>query len=353
MPRQPSIFSIVYKIRLSILLSLLSLTRVSAQTCPCPAAFTFVREKTALNYAGFSEKVTPATWPAYEEHTRVFQQRADTVQDLKSCVNLCIDWLKYFNDRHLQIGPDLYSYPRRPDSDFALTALDSQTVLFRLPSMGLRYKPLIDSVLSRNKALLEKHPYLIIDCRGNGGGAFSTWYSLKPYLYTGPVLTDGMLYWASDDNAKYLLSGIKPGMPKALKKYHQKTAKSMKKSPGTFVGTMNARREQLKTVMPNPQKVVILVNERCASSCEAFLLWAMQSKKVTVMGSQTAGIADYGSINTLSVPCHNWLFVYPTARSNRVADGRGIDNVGIAPKIILDDQTADWIEFARSWLKER
>ncbi|MBK6997984.1 MAG: hypothetical protein IPH31_25040 [Lewinellaceae bacterium] len=64
-------------------------------------------------------------------------------------------------------------------------------------------------------------------------------------------------------------------------------------------------------------KVVILVNDRCASSCRIFLLWAMQSKKVTLMGSQTAGIADYGSINTLSVPCHNWLFAYPTARSNR------------------------------------
>jgi len=353
MPRLQCIITIGYKGKLCVLLGFISFVRVSAQTCPCPAALAFVREKTELNYAGFSEKVTPASRPAYEEHTRLFQQRADTVQGGKGCANLCIDWLKWFNDRHLQVGPDLMGYPRRPDSDFALTALDSQTILFRLPSMGLQYKTLVDTVLSRNKGILEKHPYLIIDCRGNGGGAFSTWSSLKPLLYTGPVLTDGMLYWASEDNAKYLLSGIKPNMPKAQKKYYQKTAKAMKKSPGTFVGTMNARREQLKTVMPNPQKVVILVNDRCASSCETFLLWAMQSKKVTVMGTQTAGIADYGSINTLSVPCHNWLFAYPTARSNRVADGRGIDNVGITPNVILDEQTADWVAFAKQWLKEK
>ncbi|MBC7776182.1 MAG: hypothetical protein H7246_12170 [Phycisphaerae bacterium] len=199
---------------------------------------------------------------------------------------------------------------------------------------------------------IEKHPYLIVDCRGNSGGALGTWQSLKPYLYTGPVMTDGMLYWASDDNAKSLLLGIKPSMPKAQKKYYKKIVGSMKKSPGTFVGTMNARREQLKIVLPNPKKVVILVNERCASSCEAFLLWAQQSRKVTVMGRQTAGIADYGSVNTLSVPCHNWLFAYPTARSNRVADGRGIDNVGIAPQIMLDEQTSNWIEFARMWFKK-
>jgi len=288
----------------------------------------------------------------YEEHTRAFQQRADTVQDEKGCAMLCMDWLKWFKDRHLQIGPDRMGQLRRPDSDFAITVLDSQTVLFRLPTMGLRYKPLIDSILSNNQDVLEKHPYLIVDCRGNTGGAFSTWNSLKSYLYTGPVITDGMLYWASDDNARYLLSGLQPEMPKAQKKYYKKLAKAMKKSPGTFVGTMNARREQLNIVLPNPQKVVILVNGRCASSCEAFVLWAQQSRKVTIMGSQTAGIADYGAVNTLSVPCHNWLLAYSTARSNRVPDGRGIDNLGIPPKIMLDDQTPDWIEFARLWFKK-
>ncbi len=340
-----------FKISLGVLLSAISWGQTSAQTCSCPLSFAFIRQKTELNYAGFSEKVTPVSRPAYEEHTRVFQQRADTVQGVKGCAVLCIDWLKWFNDRHLQLGPDLLGQVRRPDSDFAVTVLDSQTILFRLPSMGLRYKSLIDSILSHNQAVFEKYPYLIIDCRGNSGGALSTWYSIKPYLYTGPVLTDGMLYWASDDNAKSLLSSIKPGMPKAQKKYYQKIAKSMKKSPGSFVGSMNARREQLKTVMPNPQKVVILVNNLCASSCEVFLLWAQQSRKVIVMGSQTAGIADYGAVNTLSVPCHNWLLGYPTARSNRVPDGRGIDNVGIAPKIMLDEETADWVEFARLWFK--
>ncbi|MBK6994454.1 MAG: hypothetical protein IPH31_05855 [Lewinellaceae bacterium] len=58
----------------------------------------------------------------------------------------------------MQVGPDLMGYARRPDSDFALTALDSQTILFRLPSMGLRYKSLVDSVLSRSKNMLENYP---------------------------------------------------------------------------------------------------------------------------------------------------------------------------------------------------
>ena len=352
MLRRQSFSCNVFSTGLSIFLGFCPIAEVFAQSCPCARSFAFIRQKTELNYAGFSEKVKEASRVGYEEYTNDYQERADTVQDNKRCVNLCMDWLKWFNDRHLQVGPDLMGSARRPDSDFALTALDSQTLLFRLPSMGLRYKMLVDTVLSGHKDMLDKHPYLIIDCRGNTGGAFSTWKSLKPYLYAGPVTTDGMLYWASEDNARMLSSGIGPDMPKAQKKYYKKLIKSMKKSPGTFVGTMDARREQLKTILPNPRKVVILVNNRCASSCEVFLLWAKQSRKVTVMGSQTAGIVDYGALNSLSVPCHNWLFSYPTARSNRVADGRGIDNVGIAPQVVLDEQTADWVEFARLWLRK-
>jgi C-terminal processing protease CtpA/Prc len=247
--------------------------------------------------------------------------------------------------------PDMMRQGRRPDSDFALTALDSQTLLFKLPSMGASYKGLIDSILSQKKPLLETHSNLIIDCRGNSGGAMNAWHGLKPYLYTGPVLTDGILYWASEDNAKFMLATIKPGMPKAQKRYYRKIASEMKKKPGAFVGTMNARREQLKAILPNPAKVVILVNNRSASSTEAFVLWAQQSKKVTIMGEQTAGVADYGSNCSLSVPCHNWLFSYPIARSNRVADGRGIDNIGIEPNVLLNEQTGDWVEFARKWFR--
>ncbi|MBK6994455.1 MAG: hypothetical protein IPH31_05860 [Lewinellaceae bacterium] len=84
MLRLKSTISIVIKIRVSILLGFFSLAQVSAQTCPCPGSFAFIREKTELNYAGFSEKVTPASRPEYEEHTRVFQQRADTVQEMKA-----------------------------------------------------------------------------------------------------------------------------------------------------------------------------------------------------------------------------------------------------------------------------
>jgi hypothetical protein len=321
---------------------------VAAQTCDCPPAFNFVREKIEKNYAGFSEKVKAQNCADYDAHSAAFQARADTCRSVRNCAKTCLEWLQWFNDKHLYVGPG-GEPPRRPDSDFALTALDSHTLLLRLPSMGDRYRPLIDKVLSENKALLERHPHLIVDCRGNRGGSLGAWIGLKPYLFSGPVVTDGYLFWASADNAAMLEAGIGRASSKAHKKYLKKTAKEMRKSPGRFVGTMNARRESPEAVLPNPQKVVILADKACASSCEEFLLWARQSKKVTLMGEQTAGVSDFGAITYDQVPCHNWVVAYPTARSNRVADGRGIDNIGIPPQVKLDDTTPDWVEFARQF----
>lgn len=333
----------------AILLFCLACPALFAQECECKDSFVFVKRKIEQSYSGFSQKVTQQTRAEYEQHTQNYQMKADSAKDDKQCFALCFEWMKWFKDRHLQIGPDLTQRTIRPDSDFSLSKLDSQTLLFCLPSMDKRYQEIINKRLNDNKWLLESMPFLIIDCRGNTGGALTTWRPLKKYLYTNPTLTDGYLYWASEDNAAFMLKSAKT-VKGRTKFYYKKMAKAMKKSPGTFIGTMNASRQQFRAITHNPQKVTLLVNRRCASSCEMFLLWAKQSKKVTIIGETTAGIIDYGALNGITVPCHNWAFRYPTARSNRVPDGRGLDNIGIEPDVCIDSNVADWIAFAREWL---
>lgn len=322
---------------------------ISAQECGCKASFEFIKQKIELNYSGFSQKVTRQSRAEYEQYTQFYQIKADSAQDDKQCLSICLEWMKWFKDDHLQIGPDLTQRSIRPDSDFGLSKLDSQTLLLNLPSMDKRYQEIINKRLEDNKSLLESMPFLIIDCRGNTGGALNTWRPLKRYLYTNPTLTDGYLYWASEDNAKFMSESAKTAEGRT-KQYYKKMAKAMKKKPGTFIGTMNASREQLREVTNSPQKVAILVNGRCASSCEMFVLWAKQSKKVIIMGETTAGTIDYGALNSITIPCHNWAFRYPTARSNRVPDGRGLDNIGIEPDVRIDPQAADWIDIARKCL---
>jgi len=322
-----------------------------AQSCDCGAAFSFIREKTEKNYAGFSQKVTALTRDEYDLHTAQIGLKCDTLSDENSCFSLCRTWLSWFKDRHLILIPDTTDHYRRPDSDFSLRQLDTQTLLFVLPSMSIRNYKAVQEQIRKNQDLLERMPYLIIDCRGNAGGHSATWFPLKKYLQTQATLMDGSLTWASEDNAQYLLKSSN-GAPKDYRKRIKAYAKKMKKHPGQFVGSMNAVREQYGPPTPYPNKVVILTNKGCGSVCEVFTLWAKQSKKVTVMGEQTAGVVDYMALFRAIVPCKDWVFLYPMARSNRVADGRALDNIGIPPDIRLDEKTPDWIAFAQQWMKE-
>lgn len=108
------------------LLFCMSYTAFFAQECGCKASFEFVRQKVEQSYSGFSQKVTQQTRAEYEQHTQIYQMKANSAKDGKQCFALYFEWMKWFKDPHLQIGPDLAQRTIRPDSDFSLSKLDSQ-----------------------------------------------------------------------------------------------------------------------------------------------------------------------------------------------------------------------------------
>ena len=337
-----------------ITLSIGALFPLHAQRCPCTKNLDFAVSKMEKNYAGFRDKVTDLSRSSYQAHTDSLRAKAAGIQSDTACMRLCLKWIRWFKDNHISMRPYGASQMLRGTPPaFAFSEIDTQTLLFTLPSMSGDYKTLVDSMLRANAQALTSKPYLIIDCRSNSGGSDQTWASLKPYLYTQPVVTDGRQYWASEDNAEFLLQmARKEDTDKQTKKYLKKVAAEMKKRPGAFVGTMNARRDRPAAILPYPKKVIILVNKYSASSTENLLLWAKQSKKVTIMGRQTAGVADYGNAGVSVAPCRDWELWTPIMRSNRVADGRGIDNIGITPDVVLEENEPDWIARAREYLQK-
>lgn len=337
-----------------LLLSLTSLFPLLAQRCPCSKNLDFMVSKMEKNYAGFRDKVTENTRGSYQAHTDSMRTKAAVIQSDSACTRLCYQWVRWFRDNHISIRPYGASQMLRSTTPaFALSEIDSQTLLLSLPSMSASYSALIDSMLQANNQLLTQRKFLIIDCRNNGGGSDQTWSPLKPYLYTQPALADGRQYWASEDNAAFLLeTAKKEDVDKKTKKYLKTVAAEMKKHPGTFLGTMDARRDRFSAVLPYPQKVIVLVNKFSASSTENLVLWAKQSKKVTIMGRQTAGVADYGNAGVSVAPCRDWELWAPIMRSNRVADGRALDNIGITPDVVLEENEPDWIARAREYLQK-
>ena len=97
------------KLLCGLLLSLpLSATR--AQTappaaCDCSQNFREMRRLIETNYAGYRDKVRPATRPRLDSLTQVVQTRADTAH-AANCGVILYQWLTFFQDGHLQIKND-------------------------------------------------------------------------------------------------------------------------------------------------------------------------------------------------------------------------------------------------------
>ena len=83
------------------------------------------------------------------------------------------------------------------------------------------------------------------------------------------------------------------------------------------------------------------------------MYYANQSNRVTLIGTNTAGINDYGNLHFLEFPCGDLSLAYPTSRSGRVDVGQGIDGTGIPPDVRIENPDTDWIDFARSYLERQ
>ncbi len=236
---------------------------------------------------------------------------------------------------------------------FELKKLDDQTLLLRIPTFDHNLRHITDSLLAAHADLLARTPNLIIDLRNNGGGSDVSYSKVMPYLYTQPVQVAGTQQFATVDNAeKYRLLQHDKNYPRSTRQYAKRMEKKMLRHPGTLLKGKNSTKK-MKIVRPYPQKVAVLINGGCGSSCEQFVLAAKQSKKVTLIGSPTAGVLDYGNMHHMAYSCKKWRLGWATSRSMRIDAGQGLDNVGIVPQLQPDVEVRDWVEFALNYLKKK
>lgn len=239
-----------------------------------------------------------------------------------------------------------------PSAKFELKKLDDHTLLLRIPSFDHALRHITDSLLSAHADWLHSTPNLVIDLRDNGGGSDVSYAKLMPYLYTQPIQLIGVQHFATKDNAgKYNLLQQDKNYPLPMRAGAKRMEKKMLRQPGTFLTGKNST-QKMKSAGPYPQKVAVIINGNCASSCEQFVLAARQSTKVTLIGSPTAGVLDYGNMHFMDYPCKKWQLGWATSRSMRLDMGQGIDNVGVVPQVQPGVEVRDWIEFAKNHLRQ-
>jgi C-terminal processing protease CtpA/Prc len=227
--------------------------------------------------------------------------------------------------------------------------VSERTVLICLSSFEHNYVDRIKKLLTDNRIAIESSENMIIDVRNNLGGIYDAYADILPYIQTNNVrglgmeflatqtLIDGIEGWYDDDEGK---------------KKAKEWIAIFKGKMGAFVNTdiSDIFIDTIKLAEQSPKHVVILVNRRTASSGEAFVFDAKQSKKVKILGTPTYGALDYGSASFFDFGCKNYKLMMPTWRTMRLPE-YPIDNIGIQPDIYIDKSVKDWVQFAADYLE--
>lgn len=332
---------------------------VIAQECACKSSLQYLINKVEKNYIGFPDKVTPANNKQYHAFTDSLLQMADTAS-IPVCFTLLQKWTTFFHDKHLLVlvnragkNPLLNTYfPKKiptPANTVSLAPsfkiLNDQTCLLTIPSARLEYKGMIDSLLLLHKKVLDKTPHFIIDIRENRGGSTLCFDNLIPYLYTQPIISEGAMVLATEENIRNLYDVTDyPNVSDSMKAVFTKEAAELRAHLGAEYQLWDNDTTRMDQVLPYPQKVSLIINQNVGSSTEMFVLKARQSKKVKLFGTHTAGVVDYSDVVPYSMPCTLFAFGIPSSRTLRMP-AVVIDNIGIAPNVEIPESTTDWVQY--------
>lgn len=328
----------------------------------CTRDFDAAHAVITRNYAGYQDRL--------RENAALIAALTDSVraaarQELSdsACTLLLQRWIAPFTarDHHLQLWQPRRARPESQRSGAEAPRLlpslvfpDDSSAVLTLPSFDERYKPMIDSVVRAHWLRLVATPYLVVDVRENGGGATRSYASLLPLLYTDVIPRDGMDFWVSDDNLAMVRAlAVDSTAPPGLRAEAARLLPGIERNPGRFYPIEDGDSLRFDSVYPLPRAIAILTGGGCASSCEQFVLDAMHSRKVIVMGVQpTAGFLDYGNVLTITLPDGIRRLAYATSRSRRLP-ARPMDHTGIVPQVVIPLNASDRVAYALRHLKER
>jgi hypothetical protein len=114
----------------------------AAQECNCPQTFEFVTAAIRDNYAGWRDKVTPATQPALDSLTQQIRTRAAAARTELECTQVVQEWINFFRDRHVGLS---YTPPQGAEA----AAGDTSASAIRARFAGWESRPMTEEQARR------------------------------------------------------------------------------------------------------------------------------------------------------------------------------------------------------------
>ncbi len=337
----------------------------AADDSSCVAALDTMAALFQRDYPGYRDKV-PGREAELAALTDSVRAIARTSEHHAVCVGQALQpWTRFFRDPHIMVWQAAPPPPAGTAAQTATAAVpaddpdrpsltypDDSTAVLRIADLDWSYKPAIDSLLAANHARLLATPYLVVDVRGNTGGATSSYAGLIPLLYTRPIRQYGADIWASEGNMAMIREWIAdPTFPEGDREQARAVLSRMEASPNRFVPYAEGHVIRRDRVHAMPRRAAVLVDGGCKSSCEDLVMAALQSDKVTVLGTRsTGGVHDYGNVRSVWLPGWRRLRV-PTSRSRRLLAEGPLDMVGIPPQVLIPEAETDAVGFARRYLR--
>jgi hypothetical protein len=337
--------------------------------------YTIGIKKTGEEYTGFIISAPETPWKEKQVKLRLIptdvQANYKAICYLRDYRPYEVQEAKLMGNNLLFLGFMSYTrvFPSFPDDEDALQfmelmearkafikELSADTLLLRLPSFDANLQGEMESLLEAYHDRIVKVKNLIIDVRNNGGGSTECFRKVTPYLYTNPINYIGWEFrssllsikkfkeWGmfdSDDDtpesrkqAKALLTKAKSNLGKLVK-----------------FDTTDFTTTQMDEVLEYPKQVAVIMNEKCASATESFLILAKQSKKTKLFGRTSQGCFDISNMNSIVSPCKQIILRYAMTITKGFPDG-AIDDIGIRPDFYLTKSLPEhkWVDYVRSIL---
>jgi len=316
-------------------------------------------------------KAELAQWGQAHFDAALAKAREDAAgaQDAEACTAVLNGYLKAWRTGHLWVATQAAnatpaSPPKQPPPEQSptLRSLSAHTLLLTLPSFAGQYREPLVALLERNRKLLIGRANWIIDVRDNDGGDDSTYDALLAWLMPDQREDVGAEWLSTPANIEghQEFCRIREPGDQQCQEFHAEAVERMRSvPPGTYVAQEPGPDVQYLRVdtleRRRPRRVAVLIDRRCGSSCEEFLLTVRQSFNVKLLGRRSRGSLDYSNLCPHTLPSGERVLWYATSRSKRLPD-LPVDVAGIAPDIYLPrpaDETAraDEITRVRRWLE--
>lgn len=260
---------------------------------------------------------------------------------------------------------------------FEFRKIDTQTGYLSIRTFDGYFKNQFDSLLEAHETDILNLSKLIIDVRGNGGGSDALLAPFYPLFYTDTIKTELPQIYATKDNLntyRNFFDGIKSDSLRYGRETIEHLDNMIKKmqnaGEGEFINMFDPAEGQVdemhlglgshvflfhnvmsknnryrltyfpqKESLPSkPEKIVVLMDRGCASTCENLILLAHQSKKVITYGDNSGGYKGYGNVFTVKTPMGYHLNMSTT----RYEEQARFEFVGIPP-MIKAAPNEDWM----------